>query len=94
MSRRSLHRRRFGCFVKHLKNCALRKFYFTDDAGDVIGCGMDPRTGCAVLTRNGKVVPSVMTGVTGIYVKRAKSTPYAPVVPRSVEEILLKLKSS
>ena len=87
MSRRSLHRRRFKSFVKHLKNRALRKFFLTDDAGDVIGCGIDPHTGCAVFTRNGKVVPSVMTGVTDIYVKRAKSTPYAPVVKRSVEDI-------
>ena len=91
MSRRGLHRRRFKCFVKHLKNRALpvsaRKFNLTDDAGDVIGCGIDPHTGCADFTRNVKVVPSVMTGVP------SKSTPYAPVVLRSVEEILLKLKA-
>ena len=95
-SRRGIHRRRFKCFVKHLKNRALpvSARNLTDDAGDVIGLaftrwvgGIDPHTGCAEFTRNGKVVPSV----TDNYVKGSKSTPYAPVVLRSVEEILVKL---
>ena len=96
MSRRTIHRRRFKCFVKHLKNRALP---VSRNAASVapqnrvaltrwVG-GIDPHTGCADFTRNVKVVPSVMTGV-----KPSKSTPYAPVVLRSVEEILLKLKKS
>ena len=36
-------------------------------AGDVIGCGVDARTGCVYFTRNGTAVSSVMTGVTGYY---------------------------
>ena len=95
MSRRTIHRRRFKCFVKHLKNRALP---VSRNAASVapqnrvaltrwVG-GIDPHTGCADFTRNVKVVPSVMTGVP------SKSTPYAPVVLRSVEEILLKLKKS
>ena len=89
MSRRTIHRRRFKCFVKHLKNRALP---VSRNAASVapqnrvaltrwVG-GIDPHTGCADFTRNVKVVPSVMTGV-----KPSKSTPYAPVVLRSVEEI-------
>ena len=101
MSRRGIHRRRFKCFVKHLKNRALlvsrnaasvapqHRLVFTRWVG-----GIDPHTGCADFTRTVKVVPSVMTGVTDIYVKPSKSTPYAPVVQLSVEEILLKLKAS
>ena len=102
MSRRSIHWRRFKCFVKHLKNRALP---VSRNAASVapqhrlqaltrwVG-GIDPHTGCADFRRTVKLVPSVMTGVTDIYVKPSKSTPYAPVVLRSVEEILLKLKKS
>ena len=70
MSRRTIHRRRFKCFVKHLKNRALP---VSRNAASVapqnrvaltrwVG-GIDPLTGCADFTRNVKVVPSVMTGV-------------------------------
>ena len=84
MSRRGLHRRRFKCFVKHLKN---RPLPVSRNAASVapqhrlaltrwVG-GIDPHTGCANFTRNVKMVPSVMTGVTD-----------APL--RSVEDGLLR----
>ena len=88
MSRRSIHRRRFKCFVKHLKNRALP---VSRNAASVapqnrvaltrwVG-GIDPHTGCADFTRIVKLVPIVKV-----------VTPCAPL--RSVEEILIKLRSS
>ena len=89
LSRRGLHRRRFKCFVKHLKNRAL---LVSRNAASVapqhrlvaltrwVG-GIDPHTGCADFTRIVKLVPIVKV-----------VTPCAPL--RSVEEILIKLRSS